>query len=161
MPLLNGLSLYLCPTGLLFRPGSSQNVIACFSPGVCAQTHTHIHGLPGRLSDKESAGQCRRLELYLWVEKTPWSWKWQPTPVFLPGQSYERSLASYSPWDCKRVGHNWTTKQQTFIHSLTPSHTHTHTLTHSHSHTHHLFLPPCFCSCSSPNIDTFHMLFCL
>ena len=153
MPLLNGPSLYLCPTGLLFRPGSSQNVIACFSPGVCAHTHrhTHIHGLPGRLSDKEPAGQCRRLELYLWVEKTPWSWKWQPAPVFLPGQSHERSLASYSAWDCKRVGHNWTTKQQTFIHSLTPSHTHTH----------HLFLPPCFCSCSSPNIDTFHMLFCL
>ena len=27
---------------------------------------------------------------------------WQPTPVFLPGESHEqRSLAGYSPWGCK------------------------------------------------------------
>ena len=32
----------------------------------------------------------------------PWSRKWQPTPVFWPGQSHEqRSLADYSPWGCK------------------------------------------------------------
>ena len=35
-----------------------------------------------------------------WVGKIPWSRKWQPTPVFLPGESHEqRSLATYSPWD--------------------------------------------------------------
>ena len=29
----------------------------------------------------------------------PWSRKWQPTPVFLPGGSHgQRSLAGYSPW---------------------------------------------------------------
>ena len=28
------------------------------------------------------------------------------TPIFLPGKSHEqRSLAGYSPWTCKRVGH--------------------------------------------------------
>ena len=28
--------------------------------------------------------------------------KWQPTPVFWPGESYgQKSLASPSPWDCK------------------------------------------------------------
>ena len=33
-----------------------------------------------------------------WVRKIPWSRKWQPTPVFLPGESYgQRSLAVYSP----------------------------------------------------------------
>ena len=27
---------------------------------------------------------------------------WQPTPVFLPGESHgQRSLAGYGPWDCK------------------------------------------------------------
>ena len=32
----------------------------------------------------------------------PWSRKWQPTPVFWPGQSHEqRSLADYSPWGCE------------------------------------------------------------
>ena len=30
--------------------------------------------------------------------------KWQPTAVFLPGESHgQRILAGYSPWDCKEV----------------------------------------------------------
>ena len=33
-----------------------------------------------------------------WVGKIPWRRKWQPTPVFLPGESHgQRSLAGYSP----------------------------------------------------------------
>ena len=29
----------------------------------------------------------------------PWRREWQPTPVFLPGESHgQRSLAGYSPW---------------------------------------------------------------
>ena len=36
------------------------------------------------------------------VRKIPWGRKWQPTPVFLPGESPgQRSLASYSPWGHK------------------------------------------------------------
>ena len=32
-----------------------------------------------------------------WVGKTPWSRKWQPTTVFLPGKSHrQRSLAGYN-----------------------------------------------------------------
>ena len=31
-----------------------------------------------------------------------WRRKWQPTPVFLPGESHgQRSLVGYSPWGCK------------------------------------------------------------
>ena len=37
-------------------------------------------------------------------------WKrraWQPTPVFLPGESHgQRSLASYTPWGCKGLDIN-------------------------------------------------------
>ena len=34
--------------------------------------------------------------------KIPWKKAWQPTPVFLPGESLEqRSLAGYSPWGHK------------------------------------------------------------
>ena len=30
--------------------------------------------------------------------------KWQPTPVFLPGESHgQRSLTAYSPWGCKEL----------------------------------------------------------
>ena len=46
-----------------------------------------------------------------WVWKTPWTRKWQPTPVFLPGKSHgQRSLASYSPWGHKESD---TTEQPT------------------------------------------------
>ena len=34
-----------------------------------------------------------------WVGKIPWSKAWQPTPLFLPGESHgQRSLGGYSPW---------------------------------------------------------------
>ena len=33
-----------------------------------------------------------------WLGKIPWRRKWQPTPVFLPGESHgQRSLVGYSP----------------------------------------------------------------
>ena len=53
------------------------------------------------LSGKESTCQCRRLKrsgFNHWVGKIPWSRKWQPTLVFLPGKSHgQRSLVGYSP----------------------------------------------------------------
>ena len=46
-----------------------------------------------------------------------WRRKWQPTPVFLPGESHgRRSLIGYNPRGSKRVGHGWTTS---LTHSLT------------------------------------------
>ena len=36
-----------------------------------------------------------------WIKKTPLE-KWQPTPLFLPGESHQqRSVASYRPWGRK------------------------------------------------------------
>ena len=36
------------------------------------------------------------------VRNIPWRRKWQPAPVFLPGESHgQRSLVSYSPWGHK------------------------------------------------------------
>ena len=38
-----------------------------------------------------------------WVGKIPWRRAWQPTPVFLHGESHgQRSLLHYSPWDSLR-----------------------------------------------------------
>ena len=34
--------------------------------------------------------QCRKPRFDPWVEKIPWGRKWQPTPVFLPGESQGR-----------------------------------------------------------------------
>ena len=60
-----------------------------------------------------------------WVRKIPWNRKWQPTPVFLPGESHgQRSLVSYSPWGRKE--------------SDTTEHVHAHTHAHTHTHTHTL-----------------------
>ena len=41
-----------------------------------------------------NAGRRKRCRFDPWVEKTPWKGAWQPTPVFLPGESHgQRSLA--------------------------------------------------------------------
>ena len=43
-----------------------------------------------------SAGDMR-CRSDLWVRKIPWRRAWQPTPVFLPGESHrQRSLVAYS-----------------------------------------------------------------
>ena len=52
--------------------------------------HTVDKGFPGSASGQEPAcrwGRQKRRWFYLWVGKIPWSRKWQPTPVFLPGES--------------------------------------------------------------------------
>ena len=37
-----------------------------------------------------------------WVGTILWRRKWEPTPVFLHGESHgQRSLVGYSPWGCK------------------------------------------------------------
>ena len=46
--------------------------------------------------------QYGRPGFYPWVGKIPWRRAWQPTPVFLPGESHgQRSLGSCSPWGHK------------------------------------------------------------
>ena len=37
-----------------------------------------------------------------WVGKIPWRRAWQPTPIFMPGESQgQRSLVGYNSWDCQ------------------------------------------------------------
>ena len=44
----------------------------------------------------------RKYEFDPWVGKIPWRRAGQPTPVSLPREFHgQRSLAGYSPWDCK------------------------------------------------------------
>ena len=48
-----------------------------------------------------NARDVKRLGFDPWVRKMPWSRAWQPTAVFLPGESRgQRSLAGYSLWGC-------------------------------------------------------------
>ena len=70
-------------------------------------------GLPWWLRQERICLQCRRPRFDLWVGKTPWRRKWQPTPVFLPGEFQgQSSLVGYSPWG-RRVGHDWATNTHT------------------------------------------------
>jgi len=62
-------------------------------------------GFPGGINDKEFACQCRKCKrcgLNPWVEKMPWSRKWQPAPVFLPGKFHgQRSWWATVHGGCK------------------------------------------------------------
>ena len=75
---------------------------------------TVFRGLPKWYSGQESTCQSKRHRFYPWIRKIPWSRKWKPTSVSLPGESYgQRSLVSYSPWGCKGVGHDWARARET------------------------------------------------
>ena len=64
---------------------------------------TPYQDFPRSSVGKESI--CSAGDLDSWVRKILWRRKWQPTPVFLPGESHgQRSLAGYSPWGYK----SWT-----------------------------------------------------
>ena len=62
---------------------------------------------------KNLPAQCKRYGFHPWVGKIPWRRKWQPTPVFLSGESHgHRSLVDYSPWGHKELD---TTEQLSFL----------------------------------------------
>ena len=75
--------------------------------------HIYIYGFPRWLSGKEPTCQCRRHGFNSWAGKIPWRRKWQPTPVFLPGQSHgRRSLLGLQFRGLRRVRHDLATKQR-------------------------------------------------
>ena len=70
-------------------------------------------GLPWWLRGLSVCPQCGRPGFDPWIGKIPWRRKWQPTSVFLPGESQgQRSLVGYSPWVHKELDTterlNWT-----------------------------------------------------
>ena len=103
---------------------------ATVSPSICHwNQHTRRKLFPGNGSTKASQHKCqivgfRDLEraslVDQWVKnlpamqeiqemqvlslgwKIPWRRAWQPSPIFLPGESHgQRSLAGYGPWGHK------------------------------------------------------------
>ena len=87
--------------------------------------------LPRWHGGKEFTCQCqrhRRCRFNSWVRKIPWSRKWQPTPVFLPGKFHGQwSLAGYSLWGRKELD------MTEHAHTYTCKHLHMHTHTHTHT----------------------------
>ena len=58
----------------------------------------HYGGFPCNSRDKEPICNVGKCESNPWAGKIPWRREWQPTLVFLPGESHgQRSLVGYSP----------------------------------------------------------------
>ena len=83
---------FMSASPLLLRTGSS---------GKTRREKKKTKGLaPRSLAQMEKNPPTMRFDP--WVGKIPWRRKWQPTPVFLPGESQgQRSRASYCPWGHK------------------------------------------------------------
>ena len=70
-----------------------------------ARCQSQFLGFPGVASGKEPPCQCRRW-FDSWIGKIPWRRRWQPTPVFLFGESHGQR----TPWQSmgsQTVGHSW------------------------------------------------------
>ena len=65
---------------------------------VCLLRAKSPTGFPRWLRGKELVCHHRRGQFDPWVRKIPWRRKWQPTPVFLSGESRgQRNLTGNSP----------------------------------------------------------------
>ena len=54
-----------------------------------------------------------------WVGKIPLEGKWQPIPVFMPGESHgQRSLAGYDPWGHKELDTTEETRHAYLIYNV-------------------------------------------
>ena len=74
------------------------------------KTSTLSEGASWWLRQQRICLKYGRLGFNPWVGKIPWNRKWQPTPVFLPGESHGwRSLIGYSPWGHKELDMTETT----------------------------------------------------
>ena len=99
---------YPSPTPYLFLPLPTPTAgpgLLYLIPAVCLYL-----GFPGGASGKEPACQCRRRKRCRfdpWVAKIPWRRVWQPTPVFLPGESpWTEQPAGLQSMEAQRVGHD-------------------------------------------------------
>ena len=89
-----------CKTGILERTYiTGIYIVHTRRMYVCVISDQGLSWWP---NGKESACQCRRHGFDPWVWKIPWRRKWQPTPVFLPGESHgQRNLVGHNPWSRK------------------------------------------------------------
>ena len=81
-----------------------------FILGVALVCPMWVQGSPGSASGKEPACQCRRSKRHgfdSWVGKIPWRRAWQPTPIFLPGESpWTVEPGRQQPLGLQRVRHD-------------------------------------------------------
>ena len=94
----------------VFLPGAShgQRSLAGYSPwGRKESDTTEQQHFFRWVSGKAYAHPCRTCRFSPWVGKIPWRRKWQPTPVFLPGESpWTGEPSGLQSVGSQRVGHD-------------------------------------------------------
>ena len=91
-------------------------------------THTHTQGLPSWLRRQTLCLQYKKPSFDPWVRKILWSRKWQPGPVFLPGNFHgQKILVRDSPWSHKESDMIEQLSIYIYIYIYIYIHTHTHT----------------------------------
>ena len=102
LPLCVTLGQTPCSSEVLLNTGSWTS-LGCWGKSNVMYTV----GFRGGAGRKEPSCQCRRCKRHRfdpWVGKILWRRAWQPTLVFLPGESHrQRSLVGYSLWGCKEL----------------------------------------------------------
>ena len=96
--------------GYTFQYSGLENSMDCIVHGVTKSRIrlSNFHslqgstGFPGESALKNPPANAGDTSSIPGSERSPWRRKWQPTPVFLPGESHGwRSLLGYSPWGRK------------------------------------------------------------
>ena len=74
-------------------------------------THSSIHGLHWWFTGKRICLQCGRPGFPPWVGQIPWRWVWQPSAIFLPGESPWTGMpGGLQSMGLQRVRLDWATK---------------------------------------------------
>ena len=78
------------------RPARNKELLFPWDGGGRGRSMLAVKNAPANEGDERDAGSIPG------VRKILWSRKWQPIPIFLPGESHgQKSLAGYSPWGHK------------------------------------------------------------
>ena len=92
------------PSAVILEPKKIRSVtVSTFFPCICHEMRG-LEGFPGGLVVKNTPAveDMQEMQVRSLGREFPWKRAWQPTSVFLPGESHgQRSLASNSPWGCK------------------------------------------------------------
>ena len=94
-------------TALTFSAGTLGEIPLLWKP----KSEWFAWGCPGGSDGKSILLQRRRPGFHPWVGKIPWRRVWQPTPVFLPGESpWAKEPGGLQSMRLQRVRHDWATK---------------------------------------------------
>ena len=112
----------LWPWGSREKEGEGQWSGGHLSIGAKGHKTPSLYTIPWWLRWERICLQCRRSGFDPWVGKIPWRRKWQPTPIFLPGESHgQRSLMGYSSWAHKESDMDWASNTFTLPSPTSPN----------------------------------------